>query len=125
MLRRAPPGGLPIVLGARWLGPLWLERGAFAAPVSLWPAPGVVYNMPVCFVFCRWAWFRTVAMAPLAARGLGTMSIPVIGVVNGGLLLGQPSGAPEVRSGLVVVVVVVVLAAVAMPGRAARASPAA
>ena len=53
------------------------------------------------------------------------MSIPVIGVVSGGLLLGQPSGAPEVRSGLVVVVVVVALASVAMPGRAARASPAA
>lgn len=100
-----------------------MERGAFA-PVSLWPAPGVVYNMPVCFVFCCWAWFRTVAMAPLAARGLGTMSIPVIGVVSGELLLGQPSGAPEVRSGLVVVVVVA-LAAVVMPGRAARASPAA
>lgn len=95
--------------------------------MSLWPAPGVVYNMPVCFVFCcwAWAWFGIVVLAPVAARGLGTMSIPVIGVVSGGLLLGQPSGAPEVRSGLVVVVVVVVLAAVAMPGRAARASPAA
>ncbi len=95
--------------------------------MSLWPAPGVVYNMLVCFVFCcwAWAWFGIVALAPVAARGRGTMSIPVIGVVSGGLLLGQPSGAPEVRSGLVVVVVVVALASVAMPGRAAQASPAA
>ncbi len=49
------------------------------------------------------------------------MSIAVIGVVSGGLLLGQPSAAPEVRSGLVGVALVAVL----LPGRAAPAAPAA
>ncbi len=78
--------------------------------------------MLVCFVFCCLAWFRIVVLAPVAARGLGTMSIPVIGDVSGGLLLGEPSGAQEVLSGLLVVVALV---AVLMPGRAARASPAA
>ncbi len=60
-------------------------------------------------------------MAPVAVRGLDTMSIPDIGVVSGGRLLGAPSGAQEVLSGLVVVALVAVL----MPGRAGRASPAA
>ncbi len=79
--------------------------------MSLWPAPSVGYNMLVGSVFrCR-AWFRIVAMAPVVVRGLSTMSIPVIG--GGGLSLGEPVGAQEVLSGLVVVAL------------AARASPAA
>ena len=128
-------GGRALRLPRSWVLPLatasffnnmpWLERAAFG-PVSLWPALGVVYNMAVWFIFCcwawAWAWFRIVALAPVAARGFGTMSIPVIGVVRGGPLRGEPSPAREVLSGLLVVVALV---AVPMPGRAARASPAA
>ncbi len=90
--------------------------------MSLWPALSVGYNMLLCLVFCCLAWFRIVAMAPVAVRGLVTMSIPDIGVVSGGLLPGAPSGAQEVLSGLLVVVALVV---VLMPGRAARSLPAA
>jgi drug/metabolite transporter (DMT)-like permease len=107
-------GGLPIFLGA-----LWLERGALA-PVSLWPALSVLYNMLICFIFCYWAWFRIVAMTPLAVSGLSTMSIPLIGVLSGALLLGEPIGPQE---GLSVALVVVALAAVLLPGRAAPAAP--
>jgi len=109
-------GGLPIFLGA-----FWLERGALA-PVSLWPGLSVLYNMLICFIFCYWAWFRIVAMAPVAVSGLSTMSIPVIGVLSGALLLGEPIGLQEVLS---MALVVVALAAVLLPGRAARAAPAA
>lgn len=107
-------GGLPVFLGA-----LWLEDAALT-PVSLWPALSVLYNMLVCFIFCYWAWFRIVAMVPLAVSGLSTLSIPVIGVLGGALLLGEPIGAQEVLS---VALVAVALATVLLPGRAAPAAP--
>jgi drug/metabolite transporter (DMT)-like permease len=49
----------------------------------------VGYNIVVAFVYCYWAWFKIVARAPAAVSALGTLMIPVVGVLSSLLLLGE------------------------------------
>jgi len=99
-------GAVPITVAALALEPnLW-------RPVGFWPAAGVVYNMALAFTFCYWAWFRLVAVLPVAVVGMSTLAIPVIGVFSSAVLLGEPAGLQEIGA---LVLVVIALAAVLMP----------
>jgi len=76
-------GGTPIIVAAAVidagkLGPL-SSTGIFA----------LLYNMFIAFVLCHWAWFKIVARASAAVSSLGTLMIPVVGVVSSMLILGE------------------------------------
>jgi len=52
-----------------------------------------VIIVPICF--CSWAFFKVVSLFPASVSAIGTLMIPVIGVVSGGLILGEPIGWRE------------------------------
>jgi drug/metabolite transporter (DMT)-like permease len=76
-------GGAPIVFGA-----LVLDHSRWQ-PVSIGAAAAVLYNMVVAFVFCHWAWFKIVSRASAGVSALGTLMIPVVGVLSSMLVLGE------------------------------------
>jgi len=76
-------GGLPVILGA-----LILDHDKWH-PVGSWAAVAVAYNMLVAFIFCHWAWFKIVSRASAGVSALGTLMIPVVGVLSSMLVLGE------------------------------------
>lgn len=46
-------------------------------------------------VFCHWAWFKVLTVFPAPVAALGTLAIPVVGVVASALWLGEPLGLQE------------------------------
>jgi drug/metabolite transporter (DMT)-like permease len=96
-------GAVPIVLGAaiRW--------GAGAASVGGPDGPstaavfGTAYATFVGVIFCHWAWFRIVAMLPAAVAAIGTLGVPVLGLLTSALVLGEPIGAIELVALVLVV----------------------
>ncbi len=61
-------------------------------PVSLPAALAVAYNATVTAIFCYWAWFRVVAMVPVVVSTVGTLMVPIVGVLSGALVLGEQPG---------------------------------
>lgn len=76
-------GGIPVFAGAALF-----DHGAWHL-YSGWANFGVLYNMIVSFVFCYWAWFKIVEMAPASVASLSTLMVPVVGVFSGMLILGE------------------------------------
>jgi len=83
-------GALPLATGA-----LLLEQ-VDPASISLRPALGLLYNMLIGSSLCVWIWFRIVALYAAGVAAMSTLLIPVIGVMSGAALLGEPVGWPEV-----------------------------
>ena len=95
---RAPPGlagwmlllgGLPVLVAA-----VPLESAQLVWP-SFWPLFGVLYNVFISCMLCYWAWTRLVLMVPVAVSSLSSLSMPLVGVLNGVVLLGEPFGMHE------------------------------
>lgn len=86
-------GGLPILLGA-----LLVDRGfdPFGVSATAWAA--TVYAALIPMIFCHWAWFRVVGIYPAAVAAVGTLAIPVVGVLSSNLALGEPIGIDVVLS---------------------------
>ena len=82
-------GGLPLLVVA-----VPLETSRLIIP-SAWPAWGMVYNTVIAFMFCYWAWNRIVLMVPVAVSSLSSLATPLIGVISGMILLGEPLGRQE------------------------------
>ena len=55
-----------------------------------------VLLIPICF--CNYAFFRVVSLFPANISAIGTMMIPIVGIVGGSLLLGEPIGWRELLS---------------------------
>ena len=89
-------GGLPILCAA-----VPLETARLAWP-SFWPAFGLVYNVFIAFMFCYWAWNRIVLMVPVAVSSLSSLSAPLVGVLGGVVLLGEPFGTQEALAVLLI-----------------------
>jgi drug/metabolite transporter (DMT)-like permease len=110
-------GAVPITLGA-------VAFEAFPNPADLsLPALGaLLYILAFPMVFCQWAWFSVVRLFPAAIAAIGTLAIPIVGVLSSGLLLGEPVGPRELAAlALVCAALAVVLV---LPGlRAAKARP--
>ena len=97
-------GGLPILCAA-----VPLETARLAWP-SFWPAFGLVYNVFIAFMFCYWAWNRIVLMVPVAVSSLSSLSAPLVGVLGGVLLLGEPFGTQEALAVLLILSAVATVA---------------
>lgn len=99
---------IPVVLIAAFN-----EQGSFnPLSLSLWPMLGVAYNVFICFVFCYWAWMKVATSLPVAVSTLGTLLVPVIGLMSGALVLGEQ---PQLSDYLALVLVVASMAVVLMP----------
>ncbi len=89
-------GGVPILCAA-----VPLETARLVWP-SFWPAFGLVYNVFVAFMLCYWAWNRIVLMVPVAVSSLSSLSAPLVGVLGGVVLLGEPFGTQEALAVLLI-----------------------
>lgn len=108
-------GSLPI-LAAAFVEEIWLLK-----PISdkaIWASVFVLF---VPTIFCWFAWFRVVALAPVTVSTVGIMMVPVMAVIGGGLILGEAVGVREIAAlGFVVLGIALVL----LPQRRAGLPPA-
>lgn len=77
-------GGVPIGLIA-----LATERFEFfdASPTALW---ATAYLVLISLVLCYYAWFKIVTLLPANVAALSSLLVPVVGVLGGVVLLGEP-----------------------------------
>ncbi len=116
-------GAAPIVLGAaiRWSGAGGAPLGGTAA-LSTAALLGTAYATFVGVIFCHWAWFRIVAVLPAAAAAIGTLGVPIVGLLTSALVLGEPIGAVELFA-LVLVVGALGILVARLGGKDGRARP--
>lgn len=106
-------GGLPVALGA-----LLLDGGFDPLAVSAAGWGAALYAAVIPMVYCQWAWFRVVGIYPAAVAAIGTLAIPIVGVLSSSLVLGEAVGVDVVLSlSLVLAGLVLVLI---LPGWLAR-----
>lgn len=86
-------GGLPIFLGA-----IAFDYNFKPSEVSALGWWAVLYAALIPMVFCHWAWFRVVAIYPAVVAAIGTLAIPVVGVISSALITHDPVGWAEILS---------------------------
>ncbi len=98
---------MPTMVATAWFFvfafPVQLAGALFETPPDLstlsWPVIiGALYasTIPVCFGY--WAWFRLVEVLPVTIASIATLATPVLGVLSGAILLGEPTGWREIAS---------------------------
>jgi drug/metabolite transporter (DMT)-like permease len=87
-------GGLPI-LGAA----IALEHDRWR-PVSTGALLGLIYTLFIAMMLCYWAWNRLVLMVPVAVSSVSSLATPVVGVLSGMWLLGEPLTWREIAAGV-------------------------
>ena len=85
-------GGVPLIVGS-----LAFEVPAWQ-PASLAAWAGVFYNVFAVISLGTYLWVRAVRLLPAGVSALGSLMIPVIGVISGALWLGEPLGWREAGS---------------------------
>jgi drug/metabolite transporter (DMT)-like permease len=98
-------GGVPIVIAA-----IVADRSFEPASVSTTAWLACAYAVVIPTIFCHWAWYRVVSIYPASISALGTLLIPVVGVLSSTLALGEPIGW-DVIAALVLVGSAIVLIA--------------
>lgn len=91
-------GGIPIVASALVFDPpdavLGLSPGGFLV---------LCYTVTLPLIFAQWAWFKVLHMLPAGVASIGTLAVPVVGVLSSALLLGEQLGVGEVLALLLIV----------------------
>jgi drug/metabolite transporter (DMT)-like permease len=86
-------GCIPVVLGALILEPISdLSRISWQAGLA------TAFMIVIPVTLCSWAWFKVVQLFPASIASIGTLAVPVVGVVSSGLVLGEPIGFQEVTA---------------------------
>lgn len=83
-------GGVPVLLGTPFFEPPFWEL-----QISPKAYLAVAYVVIVGVVFGYWGWLKVIQIFPVTVASLGTLVVPAIGVLSGGLLLGEPMGWRE------------------------------
>lgn len=97
-------GCLPVLLFG-----IWFERPPVAALSGAgWAA--LVYMTVIQFCVSYACWFAALARLPASTASIGTLMVPVIGVISSALMLGEPLGMRTI----VVLIVTIGAVAVAM-----------
>lgn len=86
-------GGVPIAGAA-----IVLEHDRWH-PVTARAGLALTYSVVIAFMFCYWAWNRLVLMVPVAVSSISSLVTPVVGVLGGIWLLGEPLTWREVTAG--------------------------
>jgi drug/metabolite transporter (DMT)-like permease len=98
-------GGVPVVIGATFA-----DEGFDPAAVSTTAWLACAYAVVIPTIFCHWAWYRVVAIYPASISALGTLLIPVVGVLSSTLALGEPIGWDVIASLILVGAAIVLIA---------------
>lgn len=107
-------GGVPVVIGG-----IVLDRGFDPRLVSADAWLATLYAVVVATLFCQWAWFKLVHRFPAVAVSVGSLAIPVVGVIASAIGLGEPIGA-DVATALLLVVLALFFALILPALRAPR-----
>lgn len=91
-------GGIPVIIGA-----LILEPMTVLLRVSWQAALATGYVILIGNIFCYWAWIKVVDLFPASVASIGTLAIPVIGVLSSAAVLGEPIGFGEIAALILVV----------------------
>ena len=108
-------GGVPIAVGLPFVGERF-DPGAVDA--TAWAA--VAYMLVAAMLLAQWAWFAAVHALSAIVAGIGTLLVPVVGVIGSALWLGERIGLPEIAA-LMLIGASVLLAM--RPGERSRAIP--
>ncbi len=86
-------GAVPIGIGTLLVGdlPAWSEVSATALLALL-------YVIALPMLFCQWAYFSVVRLFPATIAAIGTLAIPVVGVLSSALVLGEAITLQEVSA---------------------------
>lgn len=91
-------GGLPVIIGAFILEPMTVLLHV-SWPVAL----ATAYVIFIGNILCFWAWIKVVNLFPASVASMGTLAIPVVGVLSSALFLGEPVGFQEIVALILVV----------------------
>jgi drug/metabolite transporter (DMT)-like permease len=58
----------------------------------------MLYSVAIAFCLCYITWFGALARLPASVAAIGTMAVPVIGVVVSALTLHEPFGIPQIAA---------------------------
>jgi drug/metabolite transporter (DMT)-like permease len=106
-------GGIPIFLGAALF-----DRDFNPASVSTTGWLAVAYAAVIPMIYCHWAWFRVVSLYPASVAAIGTLAIPVVGVISSAWLIGETIGWSEIAAlALVLAALTLVLVVPALKNR--------
>jgi len=97
-------GGIPVIIGAFILEPMTV-----VLHVSWQAALATGYAILIGNIFCYWAWIKVLSLFPASVASIGTLAIPVIGVLSSALVLGEPVGFREIASLILVVMALFVV----------------
>jgi drug/metabolite transporter (DMT)-like permease len=86
-------GALPVVTGA-----LLIDGPPALTGISTEALLATLYIIALPMVFCHWAYFQVVRLFPAALAAIGTLAIPVVGVLSSALVLGEAVGYRELVS---------------------------
>ena len=89
-------GGVPFVVVALAWEPFVMQD---ASAVALW---ATVYTVALPLLFCQYAWLKVVSLFPASIASLGTVMVPIVGVLSGALVLGEAIGWREIAALLLV-----------------------
>jgi len=91
-------GGIPVIIGAFILEPMTV-----LLQVSWQAALATGYVILIGNIFCLWAWVKLVNLFPASVASIGTLAIPVIGVLSSAVVLGEPVGFGDITALILVV----------------------
>ncbi|WP_395021664.1 DMT family transporter [Dongia sp.] len=107
-------GGIPIFVGAALF-----DRGFDPGSVSTTAWIAVAYAAVIPMIYCHWAWFRVVSLYPASIAAIGTLAIPVVGVISSAWFIGERIGWSEIAAlALVLAALTLVLVVPALKNRA-------
>jgi drug/metabolite transporter (DMT)-like permease len=107
VLSKRWPLHLPPIPGAAWqvgLGCLPVAIVGLAVETAHWSAVTplgwwlLAYSVLGQFCIAYVCWFAALARLPASVAAIGTMAVPVIGVVTSALALGEPLGAGQIAA---------------------------
>lgn len=94
-------GCIPVLLGTLILEPvsgfLHITSQAAFATTFMVLVPGVL---------CTWAWFKVIQLFPAGIAAIGTLAVPVVGVLSSAVVLGEPIGLQEIVALLLLIAAV-------------------
>ncbi|HUI18173.1 MAG TPA: DMT family transporter [Alphaproteobacteria bacterium] len=109
-------GGAPFVVVTLAWEPIVMQN---ASAVALW---AMVYTVALPLLFCQYAWLKVVSLFPASIASIGTVLVPIVGVLSGALVLGEAIGWREIAA-LLLVLASLVLVVLTPAAASARQSP--
>ena len=92
--------GWQVVLGALPVVALWsvLGKSTDWSTVAFESWAGLFFNLIFANVLAYYAWFRVIGAFPATVTGLGTLAIPIVGMLASALVLGEHVGWRELTA---------------------------